>query len=124
MKLIKNFVVSIAVLLAVAYGIYWAGENGWLKDTPLSQVDHQQFNFLDQKNLDQTKILSDRAKETSGHMQNVLGDTVEVDEQKQNKPLHEKTMEYARYLYCKQVVEDWEQAQQPTNQTDQSTENN
>ena len=115
MKFIKNILISAAVILAAAYGLYFAGEQGWLENTPLAGIDHQQLNFLKQENMEQTKVLTDRAKQTGEHVQNVLGETVEVDEQAQEKPLHEKTIEYARYLYCKQVVEDWERDHPKTN---------
>ncbi len=108
MKLIGKIIITILVILAILYGIYFAGTQGWLVNTPLKDLDYNMFNFLQQENLEQTKVLTDRAKETGEHVQQILGDQVEVDEDQAKKPLHEKTIEYARYLYCKQVVEDWE----------------
>lgn len=111
MKLLGKIITTVAVILALLYAIYFAGTQGWLKNTPLKNLDYEKFNILRPESLDQTKILTDRAKETGEHVQQILGDKVEVDEEQKKKSMHEKTIEYARYLYCKQVVEDWEQAE-------------
>lgn len=49
-----------------------------------------------------------RSQEMIGHVQKVLGDYVEVNEAEQKKSLGEKTLEYTRYQYCKQVIEEYE----------------
>lgn len=105
MKKIFNLILTGLVLAAV---VYFAGEQGWLEKTPLKNFDHQQINIFSQQSSEQTKVLTSRAKETGSHVQNILGDKVEVDEEQADQPLHEKTIEYARYLYCKQVVEEYE----------------
>lgn len=105
MKKVLN-IVLIALIVLVA--LYFAGEQGWLRNTPLKNFDHRQLNIFSQQASDQTKVLTSRAKETSSHIQNILGDKVEVDEEQADKALHEKTIEYARYLYCRQIVEEWE----------------
>lgn len=104
MKKLLNLVLIVIIALIA---IYFASEQGWLKNTPLKNFDHQQLIFFSQEASEQTKTLSSRAKETGEHVQKVLGDNIEVNEAQKDKPLHEKTMEYARYLYCKQVVEDY-----------------
>ena len=111
MKSLGKIISTIVVIALILYGIYFAGSQGWLNNTPLKDLNYEQFNLLRQENLDQTKVLSDRAKETSEHVQQILGEQVEVDQTTKEKALHEKTIEYARYLYCKQVVESWDQNQ-------------
>lgn len=54
----------------------------------------------------QTETLSQRAKEVGGHVSNVLGTAVEADQEQ--PPIHERAMEYGRYLYCQQVIKDYE----------------
>ncbi len=108
MKIIARIIKSAIAITVILYGFYFAGSQGWLENTPFKDTDYEQFNFLQQENLEQTQVLTERAQETSGHIQKILGDKVEVDEGEKEKALHEKTAEYARYLYCKQVVEDWE----------------
>ena len=103
-KLLNLALIAVIALIA----IYFAGEKNWLKNTPLKNFDHQQLNIFSQEASDQTKVLTSRAKETSEHVQKILGDNIEVNEAQKDKPLHEKTIEYARYLYCKQVVEDYQ----------------
>ena len=111
MKLVGRIVVIIAILLALIFGLYFAGSQGWLQNTPLRDVPYEELNLFSQENVEQAKELTDRAKETGEHVQQILGETVEADEKKKDKALHEKTIEYARYLYCKQVVEDWERVE-------------
>lgn len=108
MKLLKKLALAIVILLALAYTISYAGKQGWLQNTPLKNLNYEQLGVLDQENVEQAQTLAERAKETSEHMQQILGDKVQIDEQEKEKSLHEKTLEYARYLYCRQVVEDWE----------------
>lgn len=116
MKTVKNIALVILGIVVGAYGLYFAGLQGWLQGTPLEGVDHQQFNLLGSENLQQAKLFSSRAQQTSDHVKQVLGDTIQVDqdssktagENSQNQSIQERTFEYARYLYCQQVVEDWE----------------
>lgn len=57
---------------------------------------------------EQGSTLLTRSQEMIGHVQKVLGDYVEVNEEEQQKSLGEKTLEYAKYQYCKQVVQEYE----------------
>ncbi len=109
MKSFKKILFFVFLLLAIAYGLYFAGKQQVLKGTPLEDIDHEKLNLFSAKNLEQTETLTTRAQQTSQHVQKVLGQTVEADEQKKDKAIHEKTIEYVRYLYCKQVVTDWEE---------------
>lgn len=59
--------------------------------------------------------LVSRSQPTITHVQTVqkqtgavLGDFIQVNEKDSEKKLYEKTLEQAQYLYCKQVVEQWE----------------
>lgn len=60
---------------------------------------------------DQLEILSERAQNVASQSQQVLGETIKVNEADSgnDKPAHEKAFEYGRYIYCKQVVEDYEE---------------
>lgn len=55
----------------------------------------------------QLQVLSQRAGEVGQHAQNVLGSSIQVNESVK-KPIHESAIEYGRYVYCKQVVTDYE----------------
>lgn len=63
----------------------------------------------------QTKVLGERSKEVAGHIQNVLGTAIQKNETDSSKSgdfslssVPEKTLEYSQYLYCQQVVKDYE----------------
>ena len=115
MKLLGKILLLALAGLGLVFLVYFAGSKGWLKNTPLKNLDYEQLNFISQENLNQAQVLSERAKETTEHVQQILGDKIAVDEQadseKKEKAIHEKAIEYTRYLYCKQVVEDWEESE-------------
>ena len=57
----------------------------------------------------QLQTLSERAGEVGQHAQNVLGSSIQVNEE-EKKPIAESAIEYGRYIYCKQVVTEYEAA--------------
>lgn len=59
----------------------------------------------------QLQTLAQRAEEVGQHAQNVLGTSIQVNEEKAKAPIHETAIEYGRYIYCKQVVSEFEYAQ-------------
>lgn len=60
----------------------------------------------------QTNLLSlgERSRVIQETVSQIMTTAVKTDET--DKPLTEKALEYGRYLYCKQVVEDWEKPNQ------------
>ncbi len=128
MSLIKRLLFFILVLVVIATGVYWASQNGHLQNASLDKIakffannkilekipwtkdqESSQWQKISSDIQDQSKILSERAKETSSHVQQVLGTNIEVNEQ-EKQPVHQKAFDYGRYLYCKAVVEEWEKA--------------
>ena len=67
-------------------------------------------NDLQGNTTDQLSTLSSRAKEIGEYAQNAFNSGVKVDEENQT-PLHERAIEYGQYIYCKQVIEDFEKNQ-------------
>lgn len=59
----------------------------------------------------QLEVLSERSQEVGEHSQKVLGETIKINEQaeKDERPIHEKAFEYGKYVYCRQVVDDYEE---------------
>jgi len=53
---------------------------------------------------DQIEDLTERAAEVKDHLTNII-DEVKEDE---GAPIHEKAFEYGQYLYCQQVVKDYD----------------
>ena len=108
MKLISRLLVIAAVIIVLLYALNFTGAKGWLEGTPLQNIDYESLNPIKKENVEQTQVLTERAKETTEHIQQILGDKIEVDEESKDKAIHEKAIEYTRYLYCRQVVDDWE----------------
>lgn len=103
----KTLNIILAAVLSIAV-LYFAGSQGWLDNTPLESLKLNEVNNAPEQIVEQTKQLGSQVGEVGGHVRNVLGDNVEVDEEKADKALHEKTIDYAKYMYCKQVVEEFE----------------
>lgn len=74
------------------------------KETP---VINSLQNDLQGNTTDQLSTLSSRAKEIREYAQNAFNSGVKIDGENQT-PLHERAIEYGQYVYCKQVVEDFE----------------
>lgn len=57
--------------------------------------------------------LSTRTEEVKKHADNILGATKSLESPFEaapdSTPIYEKTFEYGKYVYCKQVVEDYEE---------------
>lgn len=58
---------------------------------------------------EELKTLTERGKVAVEEAQKVLGTVIEVDDTS-DKAAHEKALEYGKYAYCKQVVEEWEKS--------------
>ncbi|MBD3279262.1 MAG: hypothetical protein GF390_00960 [Candidatus Pacebacteria bacterium] len=108
MRLIKISLLLVFFVVLGAAGLYYANNKGWLAQTPLANLDQTEIQLLTQDAGNQTRVLSDRAQEVNQHLQQVLGTSVQVNEQ-ENEALHQRAFEYGRYLYCKQVVKEWEE---------------
>ena len=71
----------------------------------------------DEINFEEVSTLTQRGKELTEHVGAVLGESVtEVDAEKQ--PLHERAVEYGQYLYCKGIVEEYENNHDTTSPSD------
>lgn len=68
---------------------------------------NQQLQSAAKQAQDQLQVTSEKFQAVSGNVQNVLGAAVQVNEN-ETKTAPEKALDYGKYLYCKQVVEDYE----------------
>lgn len=123
MKFIKPLILVIILVGFLALGLFVQNKSKALGSR------FQQFEQIKQTVIEKTaglapisqeaenqiEILSQRAQNVATQSQQVLGTTIKVNEENSsdNKPAHEKAFEYGRYIYCKQVVDDYEQ--QPLN---------
>lgn len=91
-----------------------------LKGTPLAPlaekietVNSEELtkNFQDGVQSAESEVfgLSERTVEVSKHAGNVLGSTIQPAPEENTTPIHEKAFEYGKYVYCKQVVADYEE---------------
>lgn len=124
MYFLKTKLFLFAVLIAIAATFYYFGDTKKLVDTILSYVEKtplksvvEKSGGIDTQNVSQDlqqgvqdaensfSQLSQRTQEVSKHVGNVLGSSVEATN---STPLHEKALEYGQYIYCKQVVSEYE----------------
>ncbi|NCO11987.1 MAG: hypothetical protein COZ34_03080 [Candidatus Pacebacteria bacterium CG_4_10_14_3_um_filter_34_15] len=95
-----------------------------LEETPLKNLVERANNFDKNKiNFDLDSMvqgveqefsqLSTHTEEVKKHADNILGATKSLespfDATADSTPIYEKTFEYGKYVYCKQVVEDYEE---------------
>lgn len=115
------------VIAAVVATFYYFGDSQKLvasimpklKNTPLTPLV-EKLETLDSKkltedfqvNVQNTEAeileLSEKTADVSKHATNILGSSVTVASEQDATPIHEKAFEYGKYVYCKQVVDDYE----------------
>lgn len=129
---VKNFLLAILWLVIISAGIYVAyqrdafaslpkvnevlssllnkksGETSTLGITPLNNLDQAKIETAFSDATAQLKVLGARGQETGLMSSQVLGDFIQVNEADNEKSTSEKALEYGRYLYCQQVVKEWE----------------
>jgi hypothetical protein len=130
MKLIKKLLLVILLVVGLGAGVYWANGQGYFENTPLASIswpenfpnikipsqvsekisseniDQEKFDKITQDAASQTQELTLKAQELGEHAQKVLGESVQ--ENTDQPPIHEKVIEYGQYIYCKEVVKEWE----------------
>lgn len=118
--------IIIVVALLVLFGLYrLARAQGWLKHDIFSNLDQaidQQAPSLNSAELNFSKedlqvfgeaglreinILAEKAKTAGGVAQEFVQDAVKVKEA-DDKNISEKAFEYGRYIYCQEVVKQYE----------------
>lgn len=88
------------------------------KDIDLSNITTQSISTEKLQSLvsqddAQLNTLSERGREVGEHVSKVLGESIQADDGAE-VPIHERAFEYGRYIYCKEVVKDYEdQENQP-----------
>lgn len=138
MKLLSNFfkILLVCVLLLVLSLFLY--QKGWLKSHPLqaqlaqfqegkikSPADFiNSFKKKDELNLEldqlssnageQIKITTQKAIEAGKVAQEFIAGSIKTDESS-DKNLGEKAFEYGQYVYCRAVVDDWEQQLEKNN---------
>lgn len=79
----------------------------------LSQLSSLEVPKLAPENSEQFKTFEDRASNVSSQIGEVLGTAIQ--EASESGSIQDKVFEYGRYLYCQQVVEEYEQQSGRTN---------
>ena len=99
------------ILLAafIGGGIFYAKLQGYIHSDLLDRVDFSQLQQLEIATTaqEQTQTFLQRGNEVVSHTQNVLGTQITAEEEK--TPISQRAFEYGRYLYCQQVIKDYEQ---------------
>lgn len=140
-KLFKILLICV-LLLVLSLFLY---QKGWLKSHPL-QAQLAQFqegkikspaDFInsfkkeDELNLEldqlsnnageQIKITTQKAIEAGKVAQEFISGSIKTDESS-DKNLGEKAFEYGQYVYCRAVVDDWEQKLEENNSSTEAQE--
>jgi hypothetical protein len=129
--IIKIIKLLILILILLALSVF-AYQRGWLKKHPLqAQIEkfksgkienwpdflssfqnqekvNLQLNELSSDAGEQIKMTAEKALEAGKVAQEFVSESIQTDDSEEKK-LGEKAFEYGQYVYCKAVVEDWEQ---------------
>ncbi len=115
----------IAILILLFFSYQFARAQGVLKGVWFEQIDGQIEEFrhkitgqesssidrdlekLGEDGLRQVNVLADKAKEAGSVAQEFVQEVVKIDENK-DQNLSEKAFEYGRYIYCQEVVKQYE----------------
>jgi hypothetical protein len=79
-----------------------------IASTTATESANTQVALTPQTAQTEIQTLTERSQEVSQEIGKVLGEYVQVNEEDVNKPLHEKAFEYGQYLYCQQVIKQFE----------------
>jgi len=110
----KRIFIIILILLLVGIGYVYASDQGWLpknapklpiKNLPKISTDSASLNTIQKNAGSGLSTLSERAQELGENAKNALQTGIQVDSE---QPVHERVIEYGQYVYCKQVVEEFE----------------
>lgn len=104
--------VSIAVLSGL---VYMAHGKGLIpKDSVIGVAPYLATEWISNQVetfVQKVSPTANQVQEVASQSGVVLGEFIQVNEKDQEKKLHERTLEFAQYTYCKQVVEQWEENQ-------------
>lgn len=109
MKFFRLGMAVITVLVLLAAGIYFFAENERVEAMvpQLAEFKQQIDSWLTEQEVEQqVTTLTERSAETLTQTKQVLGESITAHPDEQ--PLHEKALEYGQYIYCKQVVKEYE----------------
>ena len=129
-KILRKIVFFLFIILILIGASLFAYQKGWLKNHPLknTKIDLQNFKIkkddgkikiegieFDQADLEsigedglkQIKTLSEKAASAGSVTQSFVQDVIQVDSDEE-KNISEKAFEYGRYIYCKEVVKEYE----------------
>ncbi|MEX0895621.1 MAG: hypothetical protein WDZ94_01620 [Patescibacteria group bacterium] len=126
-----------ALVLGGGYTAYYYWQNDrfpTLASNPIEEVSGSvagystDFETVSQTAGDQLTIFTNRAIEIGSHTRTVLSSAIQPntadseiansgasDSASTTKPMHEAALEYGQYMYCKQVVESYENLQEKNN---------
>jgi len=77
------------------------------------KIEQKDLEKLGEDGLTQIKVLTEKAKEAGEVAQDFVETVVQVDQEK-DKNLSEKAFEYGRYIYCQEVVKQYEMSNSQT----------
>jgi len=124
MRLIRALLVLLLIAGAVIAAMYFAQQRGLIPADLLGGTPFQAANQIAQQTDSFMTTLQPtvtRVQEISTQSGTVLGSIVQVNEADENKKPHEKALDYAQYLYCKQVVDQWDEQQAEKTAAKEST---
>ena len=123
---ITRIIIKILLLTSiVGGGLYAVKRSNSINDLQLvKKLEEKKDQFqgsvkgITDSIFNQTQQLTTKGQEVGTHVNNVLENYIKPTEKNQSsenysadeqkKPIYEETLDYGRYLYCQQVIKDYE----------------
>lgn len=117
--MVKLILLVILVGVVSVAGLQVATNRGLIKSNPLAslvegvvKLSQPATHIIPPNISEQISVLTARTGTVTQEVGTVLGSSVQVE--KEDLPLHQKALQHGRYLYCQQVVKDYEARMQAT----------
>lgn len=118
--MVQRLVLILIIIGFALGGAYWSVQSGYIHQLPLpDQIKQPIVNsqLVKAESFDQLptqfqSIISStvsQSTQVAGQAQNVLGTYIEPTLAEDEQPLHQRAFEHGRYLYCQEVIKEYEQ---------------
>lgn len=102
----KKIIALLAILGAAAAIYVYAQSNNISLAEEVDSFSEETVKDIRETAVKKLSEVSQKAKEVSEETKKVLGESIQVDDSEPS--LQEKALEYGQYLYCKQMVDNFE----------------
>ncbi len=105
--MLKKLILSLITIGVAGGGYVYVQSNDISLAEEVGKISQEKIKETQETTKKQVGDLSAKAKEVGEQTKKILGESVKVDEENSSS-LQDRAIEYGQYLYCKQVVNNYE----------------